>query len=525
MQEAAVVGVVPDAAPGISKQAGGTPAAKANIRSQLKHWRQKQTKIALKVSSQLALDRLVSTAQKHGRFVFTADNADPSKIPVVAMSPVLSCLPEHWRRLSSAKLLQVWNSESWEGACGLQEFAQLLERLLEMDNQPESYCLAMQLLPCFDRDGNGTLSFREVFAGMAMLCAESTRDRISAAFELMDTDQDGKIDKIELRIFLRAIAPVPVSVEELEVLVAKVMTAADSDSDGYITYDEFIAWEGNTMVLLWLDQSAQRCVGKLNPPDEQELAEIAVLLQAQEEEEEETPAEEELEADEVSAVVHVEDEPWFRGRAAVTQSAHSSPDKPWFRGASPAESAGSASAPAEPAAPEESISQQSVEEAVARELEEVRRKAAAEMAERIKKIKQDAADEVWGRKSANSEPEPEVEPVAAEPQASSKVAVDAAERVRQIKQAAHDDVWKTTQPPAAAATVATPTIAAAVPAALAPQSDPPVASAPQPIPAPDQLSGDWRSQWFGKSGAQDTGNPTPATTRVAKQDLFHSERA
>eukprot|EP00658_Telonema_sp_P-2_P039079 TRINITY_DN27943_c0_g1_i1.p1 TRINITY_DN27943_c0_g1~~TRINITY_DN27943_c0_g1_i1.p1 ORF type:complete len:238 (-),score=56.47 TRINITY_DN27943_c0_g1_i1:48-761(-) len=190
-----------------------------------------------------------------------------------SISPLLTPLPASWGHLTTDSLVSAFDSQSWGGVCRVEEFAQLLTQLLRTEPH-ESTQLADRLFPCFDRDGSGALSFREVFAGMAMLCAQAPERRLSAAFELIDSSGDGRISTAELRLFLRILSPFSMSVEEIAVLVATVMQHADSDHDGYIDYAEFMAWEGNRAILLWLDESAKRAIGELYGP---ELSSVCLL--------------------------------------------------------------------------------------------------------------------------------------------------------------------------------------------------------------------------------------------------------
>ena len=156
-----------------------------------------------------------------------------SRSPVSRASP--SGLP--WASLTTRDLLRVFASESWDGQLDVNEFGRVLQKLLGMDRASGS-ALAGQLFPCFDRDGNGLLDFREVFIGMAILCGGTREERLEAAFSIMDADGSGRVSRSELKQFLTAVAPRRTSPAEIQIVCSTIMFEADTNHSGFLTFQE-----------------------------------------------------------------------------------------------------------------------------------------------------------------------------------------------------------------------------------------------------------------------------------------------
>ena len=158
-----------------------------------------------------------------------------SASPVLRASASPTGLP--WAALTTRELLRVFASESWDGQLDVNEFGRVLQKLLGMDRASAS-ALAGQLFPCFDRDGNGLLDFREVFIGMAILCGGTRQERLEAAFSIMDADGSGRVSRTELKQFLCAVAPRRTSMAEINMMLSIIMREADTNFSGFITFQE-----------------------------------------------------------------------------------------------------------------------------------------------------------------------------------------------------------------------------------------------------------------------------------------------
>uniref|UniRef100_A0A3P9NHN4 Lysophosphatidylcholine acyltransferase 2 n=1 Tax=Poecilia reticulata TaxID=8081 RepID=A0A3P9NHN4_POERE len=88
------------------------------------------------------------------------------------------------------------------GNITIEEFARILKL-------PVNPALA-ELFALFDRDGNGTIDFREYVIGVNILCRPAnTKDVLKMAFQLFDVDDDGKISLSEFNSLLRSALGVP----------------------------------------------------------------------------------------------------------------------------------------------------------------------------------------------------------------------------------------------------------------------------------------------------------------------------
>ena len=107
---------------------------------------------------------------------------------------------------------QVFRSEAWSGQLNLREFARVLTKL------GIDAIHAKALFYCFDQDGSGELDYREVFIGLSLVLAGSQRDRLRAAFAMIDTNASGRISQAELEIFLLTVAPASMPRRELSLI-------------------------------------------------------------------------------------------------------------------------------------------------------------------------------------------------------------------------------------------------------------------------------------------------------------------
>uniref|UniRef100_A0AAY4F0A6 EF-hand domain-containing protein n=1 Tax=Denticeps clupeoides TaxID=299321 RepID=A0AAY4F0A6_9TELE len=112
------------------------------------------------------------------------------------------------------------------GRIKIEEFASFLKL-------PVSPAL-QELFALFDRDGNGTIDFREYVIGVTVLCRPAnTEEVIQMAFKLFDTDEDQSITQEEFSSLLRS----ALGVSDLN--VSSLFREIDTDGSGHITYSEF----------------------------------------------------------------------------------------------------------------------------------------------------------------------------------------------------------------------------------------------------------------------------------------------
>ncbi|NXP03536.1 PCAT2 acyltransferase, partial [Thinocorus orbignyianus] len=117
-------------------------------------------------------------------------------------------------------------SASKGGRIGIEEFAEYL-KLPISDVLKELFLL-------FDRNGDGTIDFREYVIGLSILCnPANTEETIRMAFKLFDMDEDGTITADEFASIIQSALGVP------QLDVSMLFKEIDADETGKLSYDEF----------------------------------------------------------------------------------------------------------------------------------------------------------------------------------------------------------------------------------------------------------------------------------------------
>jgi Ca2+-binding EF-hand superfamily protein len=112
----------------------------------------------------------------------------------------------------------------------------------------------------FDADQSGEVDFRELVAGLSVMCAGSGEDKVRSAFNLYDTNGDGFISFDEMKHYLTSVFKVIFEAQpnvrtsmggilpsELGVTTAEqVFAEADVNHDGKISFEEFTKWQNTS---------------------------------------------------------------------------------------------------------------------------------------------------------------------------------------------------------------------------------------------------------------------------------------
>ncbi|XP_056135429.1 lysophosphatidylcholine acyltransferase 2 [Lampris incognitus] len=94
-----------------------------------------------------------------------------------------------------------------------------------------------QLFALFDRNGDGTIDFREYVIGVNILCRPAnTEEVLRMAFQLFDIDEDEKITREEFTALLHS----ALGVSDLN--MTKLFKEIDADCSGFVTFPEFQAF-------------------------------------------------------------------------------------------------------------------------------------------------------------------------------------------------------------------------------------------------------------------------------------------
>ncbi|XP_066493209.1 lysophosphatidylcholine acyltransferase 2 [Tiliqua scincoides] len=112
------------------------------------------------------------------------------------------------------------------GRIGIEEFADYLKL-------PVSDVLK-ELFALFDRNGDGTIDFREYVIGLSILCnPANTEQTIQMAFKLFDIDEDGIISEDEFALVIRSSLGLP------HLDVSNLFKEIDADKTNKLSYEEF----------------------------------------------------------------------------------------------------------------------------------------------------------------------------------------------------------------------------------------------------------------------------------------------
>jgi len=102
----------------------------------------------------------------------------------------------------------------------------------------------------FDNNESGTVDLREFVVGVAMLTKGSLEEKIRLAFDIIDVNKSGSLDKEEMSAFLKclvqsgpaAAGSTLVTDDQLNAIVEQAFTVIDANKDEKIEFEEFAKW-------------------------------------------------------------------------------------------------------------------------------------------------------------------------------------------------------------------------------------------------------------------------------------------
>ena len=132
----------------------------------------------------------------------------------------------------------------WFADKGLSEldgntFVLMMGEIAAHDRNCREEATARALFHAFDADGNGTISFREVVAGLSTLLDGDSDARLFQAFRAFDADNNNVLDKREMTHLIMTVSKFPASVAAT--MVEHIFAMADFDRSGALDFDEFAA--------------------------------------------------------------------------------------------------------------------------------------------------------------------------------------------------------------------------------------------------------------------------------------------
>ncbi|XP_061163265.1 calcineurin subunit B type 1 [Saccostrea cucullata] len=106
--------------------------------------------------------------------------------------------------------------------------------------------LVQRVIDIFDTDGNGEVDFKEFIEGVSQFSVRGDKlSKLRFAFKIYDMDKDGYISNGELFQVLKMMVGNNLKDTQLQQIVDKTITHADTDGDGKISFEEFCAVVGN----------------------------------------------------------------------------------------------------------------------------------------------------------------------------------------------------------------------------------------------------------------------------------------
>ncbi|XP_064867355.1 guanylyl cyclase-activating protein 2-like [Oncorhynchus nerka] len=137
-------------------------------------------------------------------------------------------------------------NECPSGSLHLHEFKRMFG--VQNDNSPESQYME-GIFSAFDMNGDNTMDFIEYVAALNLVLRGRLEDKLKWSFKVFDNDDNGRLDRHELRTIIRIIYKIKkgsVSDEAgqthltPEEVCDRIFQKVDENGDGQITLEEFV---------------------------------------------------------------------------------------------------------------------------------------------------------------------------------------------------------------------------------------------------------------------------------------------
>ncbi len=141
------------------------------------------------------------------------------------------------------------------------EFEQIYKNFFK---EGDATKFATHVFRTFDKDGNGSIDFREFICGLSITCHGTKEDKLRWAFNMYDIDGSGTITEDELVEIIKSIYKMMSGTEEgrkeaedqepPEELAAQLFQRMDEDGDGEVTIEFVEAAKDDPTILKLLQQ-------------------------------------------------------------------------------------------------------------------------------------------------------------------------------------------------------------------------------------------------------------------------------
>eukprot|EP00736_Rhodelphis_marinus_P005994 Rmarinus@m.16671 len=117
--------------------------------------------------------------------------------------------------------------------------------------------LIERIIPQLDINKDGVVTFRDFCVALSVFSPEASGEhKQRLAFKIYDVDGDGKISKEDLEDVLRMQMGSAIDDDLLEIVVERTFDEADSDQDGFLSFEDFQFVVANTdlmskMTIYW----------------------------------------------------------------------------------------------------------------------------------------------------------------------------------------------------------------------------------------------------------------------------------